>query len=169
MRERDGPGKLRSFWEQTVYRVVERKGEGPVYVIEPERGGERRTVHRNLLFHCSEELEDPSVVEPKKKKKSSRCKVQIKQNEPLLCANEESNDENSENDEYETLIRKNPPRTRKRTSTLNYNKLGTPSISLIQTNKQSPMYKAWLETLWMIGFITDHIVKQSRTQQKNAF
>ena len=63
VRERGGPGKLRSFWEQQVYRVCERKEGSPVYVVESERGGERRTVHRNMLFHCGEEL--PDVPEEK--------------------------------------------------------------------------------------------------------
>ena len=53
-----GPGKLRSYWEQKVYSVIQRKCERPVHVIELEWGGESRTVHRNLLFHSSENLPD---------------------------------------------------------------------------------------------------------------
>ena len=37
--ERGGPGKLRSYWEDKIQVVVERKGEGsPVYEIKPETG-----------------------------------------------------------------------------------------------------------------------------------
>ena len=58
VRERGGPGKLQSQWEQTVYRVSEGKENSPVYVVEPEQGGEKRTVHRNMLFHCGEKFPD---------------------------------------------------------------------------------------------------------------
>ena len=71
-REKGGPGKLRSYWEQTVYKVLERKHDSPVYVVEPEKGGEVRTIHRNMLFHCGDELPDApegdvDVLENKKR------------------------------------------------------------------------------------------------------
>lgn len=50
---RGGPGKLRSYWENDVYVVVNRKGEGPVYEVKREDGeGSKRVLHRNILFPC---------------------------------------------------------------------------------------------------------------------
>ena len=57
LREKGGPGKLRSFWEDSVYEVVERIGdEGVVYKVRKfgRLNSEVRTVHRNLLLQCNE-------------------------------------------------------------------------------------------------------------------
>ena len=51
--ERGGTGKLRSFWEETVYKIMEKKQGIPVFVIVPENGeGKSKTVHKNLLMKC---------------------------------------------------------------------------------------------------------------------
>ena len=61
--ERDGPGKLRSYWKDKVHVVVHRKSpDSPVYQLKPENGtGPIRTLHRNLLFPCSTLLESSST------------------------------------------------------------------------------------------------------------
>ena len=51
--DRGGPGKIRSYWEQQVYVVVDRKGgpKGLVYSIQKEgnRRSRIRIVHQNML------------------------------------------------------------------------------------------------------------------------
>ena len=52
--ERGGPGKLRSFWEEKIYIVLNRKGpNAAVYEVRPEnQDGRTRVLHRNLLMPC---------------------------------------------------------------------------------------------------------------------
>ena len=63
LRERGGPGKLRSFWENRVYKVLKRMGEdSPVYQVSPESAlnATPRLLHRNLMLPCDDlPLEQP--------------------------------------------------------------------------------------------------------------
>ena len=74
LRERGGPGKLRSYWEDTIYQEVKRKGKGsPVYDVEPESGeGRRRVIHRNLLLPCNDL---PVEVTPDKTHQGGNCRL----------------------------------------------------------------------------------------------
>ena len=59
---REGPSKLRSYWENVIYEVVKRQSEeSPVYTIKPcGKEGRLRTVHRNLLLPCPDlHLDEP--------------------------------------------------------------------------------------------------------------
>ena len=53
MRERGGPGKLRSFLEKIIYRMTKQHGDSPVYEVAPEsENGRTRVLHRNVLLPC---------------------------------------------------------------------------------------------------------------------
>ena len=61
-----GPGKLQSYWQETVHKVVsQRNGSVPVYEVQPENGkGRIKVLHRNLLLPCDSLPAQDHAAEP---------------------------------------------------------------------------------------------------------
>ncbi|RXN17604.1 Retrovirus-related Pol poly from transposon [Labeo rohita] len=105
--ERGGPSKLRSHWEDCVYTVISRKSpDGPVYEIRPEKGGQSRVVHQNLLLPC-----DSLPVE---KPEKGECQVQKRKHQAKGRKRPEQQpnpDSDSDEDQGYELLCKFPPRS----------------------------------------------------------
>ena len=77
-RERGGPGKLRSYWEQKVYIITDVKGsQNVVYEVREEgnRKSKPRVVHRNMLMSVNDDFvlsENEEKVEEKKSEKEKK-------------------------------------------------------------------------------------------------
>ena len=76
VKERGGPGKLRSYWEDEIYKIVcQKSDEIPVYDVIPESGeGKTRTLHRNMLFPCSYLPVEKSAMKPFQPKRQNKSK-----------------------------------------------------------------------------------------------
>lgn len=73
LKERGGPGKLRSYWEDEIHVVVRRKDNSPVYEVRPENGYQKlRTLHRNLLLACDSLPFQPVKMKPEKQSKRTK-------------------------------------------------------------------------------------------------
>ena len=156
VKERGGPGKLRSHWEKCVYLVTERKGEGPVYVLEPENGGVQRCLHRNLLFpvgsdlqikadddqsmpnrkgvnhrkqnkDCNKKVDDRGKSLVDRKKKNSKSDHAENLQEDEDGRNTSSNESSDSSDERNSDIPNK--RVSKAVKRFTYDKLGSPTIS----------------------------------------
>ena len=80
VRERGGPGKLRSYWEQKVYVVTEKKSEVVYTVIEEGSVDDtkKRVLHRNMFLPVNqwfifEKTESSQPCRAKKKQKVLVC------------------------------------------------------------------------------------------------
>ena len=55
VRARGGTGKLRNHWESTIFQVVEKKDNLPVFKVKNlKKGSDVRVLHRNLLMRCED-------------------------------------------------------------------------------------------------------------------
>ena len=52
--ERGGTGKLRSWWEQKIYVVVDVHDLVPVFTVRPIDGRKTKTVHRNMIMRVND-------------------------------------------------------------------------------------------------------------------
>ena len=114
-KEKGGPGKIRSFWEQQVYRITALKGSaGVVYEIQPEDQegkGRKRVVHRNMImpvtekFSLDSEPPEKTEIRPRKKeedpvvKKKSR-KDGEKLKKKVVTFSKEVEDDSDEDDGF---------------------------------------------------------------------
>ena len=87
VRESGGTGKLKSFWEEKIFKVVEKKENIPVYKIQG-LGDERdtRVIHRNLMMKVDQlplDVFDDGTThpQPRKVKKTKTKKSTPRQEE----------------------------------------------------------------------------------------
>ena len=71
-KERGGTGKLRSYWEDEIYQVVEVDPQLPLITIKPVRGSCTRKVHRNNIMKCNDLLPEKPIVPKRIKEKTQR-------------------------------------------------------------------------------------------------
>ena len=99
VRQKDGTGKLRSYWEENIFVVLEKKEDLPVYKIKNvKKNSDVRTVHRNLLLSC-ENLPLNVFDEPRQLVKQN---MKNKTKKPDDCGKEINEGDDSEELEEDT-------------------------------------------------------------------
>ena len=80
VREKGGTGKLKNYWEQSIFKVVDRDKNLPVYTLKNlNKNSDKRVLHRNLLMKCNdlplEMFQTKDVNQPKPKKQTDERNV----------------------------------------------------------------------------------------------
>ena len=75
-REKGGTGKLQSYWEEAIVKVIEKKENLPVYKIKNiNKVKDIRVIHKNLLMKCEELPLD--TFEKKLDRNKGRCRLKV--------------------------------------------------------------------------------------------
>ena len=94
MREKGGTGKLRSFWEEKIFKVIEKKKDLPVYkVMDLANKKDIRVLHRNLMMKCNDLSPDVFKDEIGVEKKKSSTPVIKKKEKFKTCISDDEADE----------------------------------------------------------------------------
>ncbi|KAL0163756.1 hypothetical protein M9458_039509, partial [Cirrhinus mrigala] len=95
LNERGGPGKLRSYWEQTVYIVKEQINDGPIYRVFAEMDSSKsRVLHRNLLHQVNDLPVEIPEETSKQRTKEKQTRQQNETGSPCESDSDEQGDEN---------------------------------------------------------------------------
>ena len=117
--ESGGPGKLRSFWENTVYRGKKQHRDSHVYeeVLE-NRNGRTRVLHRNMLSPCDflPATKTTTAVKPRKQDTTTKRPLEKRDPEKKEDASSNENLDNSDSEDGDFPWYFPPPFTNKNQS-----------------------------------------------------
>jgi hypothetical protein len=110
VRERGGNGKLRNHWESTIFQVIEKKDDIPVFKVKNlKKGSDVRILHRNLLMKCDDlpldvfdDEEEKRESSPKKAKKKTN--LECKEKDKLKEKEDAETRDNEEVEEQEDAV-----------------------------------------------------------------
>ena len=96
VRERGGTQKMKSFWEETLFKVIAKRENIPVYRIQSvKNNSDVRLIHRNLLMKCNElpsDVFDEDLLKVKKdsvkKKAPGRKRPKVGDGKPMMVTSE---------------------------------------------------------------------------------
>ena len=112
--ERGGTGKLRSFWQDEIFTVVQQMNELPVYKIRSNVTRNEKVVHRNLMLKCDQIEMLPKDETPKQDRAPPQdCKQKLSKS----CPSDDSDSSDDEN--LEILIGFRNPSTGERGGAVN--------------------------------------------------